>query len=194
MIKPVSRIEGRAYRLGRDNVDTDLIIPAEQLKTVSRRGLGKFLFASLRCQPDNLFDNPSLSSAPILIAGENFGCGSSREHAVWALLDFGIQAVIASSFSDIFAGNAFKNGLLAARVSKADVAKILGASNASPICIDLESCSIDAGVIKARFTIESFHRECLLNGLDEIGLTLAHEEDIRRHEAAREVSIRQFEP
>ncbi len=108
-MKPVSTITGRAIPFGRKNVDTDVIISAEWLKTISREGLGEGAFASVRTEAGNVFDDPDFAGAPILIAGDNFGCGSSREHAAWALLDMGVTAVIAPGFSDIFAGNAFKN-------------------------------------------------------------------------------------
>ena len=108
----VSTVEGRAYPFGMKNVDTDMIIAAKWLKTISRSGLGAGAFEGLRQDPDNVFDNPEYRGAPILIAGDNFGCGSSREHAAWALIDMGVKAVIAPSFSDIFSGNAFKNGIL----------------------------------------------------------------------------------
>jgi 3-isopropylmalate/(R)-2-methylmalate dehydratase small subunit len=183
MTDPVSRIEGRAYRLGLSNIDTDLIIPADHLKTTSRQGLGEHLFASIRSKPGNMFDDPSLSGAPILVAGENFGCGSSREHAVWALMDFGIRAVIASSFSDIFAGNAFKNGLLAARVDPLAIVCLLQLPGTAKIRIDLGAQSIEAPKMPAiRFDIDPFQRECLMRGVDEIELTLGLEEEIRRYE------------
>ena len=124
-MEPVSTIEGRAIPLGAKNVDTDVIIPAHWLKTVTREGLGKGAFESLRGQPGNPFDDPDFAGAPILIAGDNFGCGSSREHAAWALLDLGIRAVIAPSFSDIFAGNAFKNGILAVSLPQEQVDRLL---------------------------------------------------------------------
>src|SRR3546814_751182 len=108
----VSTVEGRAYPFGMKNVDTDMIIAAKWLKTISRSGLGKGAFEALRQDPENVFDNPAYAGAPIIIAGDNFGCGSSREHAAWALADMGVKAVIAPSFSDIFSGNAFKNGIL----------------------------------------------------------------------------------
>ena len=111
-MNPVNTISGKAYPFGLKNVDTDIIIPAHWLKTISRTGLGNGAFEALRKEPDNLFDSAEYAGSPILIAGDNFGCGSSREHAAWALDDMGIQAVIAPSFSDIFSGNAFKNGLL----------------------------------------------------------------------------------
>ncbi|MFM2237613.1 MAG: 3-isopropylmalate/(R)-2-methylmalate dehydratase small subunit, partial [Pseudomonadota bacterium] len=110
-MQPISNVNGKAYPLGLKNVDTDIIIPAEWLKTISRSGLGKGAFQALRGVEGNVFDDPAYTGAPILIAGDNFGCGSSREHAAWAMADLGISAVIAPSFSDIFSGNAFKNGL-----------------------------------------------------------------------------------
>ncbi|WP_081096957.1 3-isopropylmalate dehydratase small subunit, partial [Erythrobacter donghaensis] len=111
-MQPIDRVEGRAIPFGRKNVDTDIIIPAQWLKTISREGLGKGAFETVRAEPGNVFDDPEFAGAPILIAGDNFGCGSSREHAAWALTDLGITAVIAPSFSDIFSSNAFKNGIL----------------------------------------------------------------------------------
>ena len=110
-MQPVSEVSGTAYPWGAKNVDTDVIIPAHWLKTIKRSGLGRGAFETVRAQPGNIFDDPAYAGAPILIAGDNFGCGSSREHAAWALADMGIRAVIAPSFSDIFSGNAFKNGM-----------------------------------------------------------------------------------
>ena len=111
-MEPIQQVSGRAYPWGAKNIDTDIIIPAHWLKTTTREGLGKGAFESVRAVPGNLFDDPRYAGAPILVAGENFGCGSSREHAAWALADMGIKAVIAPSFSDIFSGNAFKNGIV----------------------------------------------------------------------------------
>jgi 3-isopropylmalate/(R)-2-methylmalate dehydratase small subunit len=111
-MEPLRQVEGRAIPFGAKNVDTDVIIPAKWLKTITREGMGRGAFEGLRQDPDNLFDSPEFKGAPILIAGDNFGCGSSREHAAWALLDLGITAVIAPSYSDIFSSNAFKNGIL----------------------------------------------------------------------------------
>ena len=124
-MKAVSTIEGRAIPYGAKNVDTDVIIPAKWLKTISREGLGEGAFESVRAKPDNVFDDPEYAGAPILIAGDNFGCGSSREHAAWALLDLGITAVIAPSFSDIFSGNAFKNGIFAVALPQEQVDRLL---------------------------------------------------------------------
>ena len=112
VMEPVAQVSGKAYPWGQKNVDTDVIIPAHWLKTITREGLGKGAFETVRADPDNIFDDPRYAGAPVLIAGDNFGCGSSREHAAWALGDMGIKAVIAPSFSDIFSGNAFKNGIV----------------------------------------------------------------------------------
>ena len=125
---PLRQVAGRAIPFGAANVDTDVIIPAEWLKTITRDGLGRGAFETLRADPDNLFDSAQFKGAPILIAGDNFGCGSSREHAAWALLDLGIRAVIAPSFSDIFSGNAFKNGILTVVLPQADLKIYLVAS------------------------------------------------------------------
>ena len=124
-MKAVSTIEGRAIPLGLKNIDTDVIIPAHWLKTVSREGLGEGAFETIRATPGNPFDVEDFAQAPILIAGDNFGCGSSREHAAWAMLDMGLAAVIAPSFSDIFAGNAFKNGILAVELPQEHVDRLL---------------------------------------------------------------------
>src|SRR5215218_504788 len=118
---PFTCVEGRAYPLPLSNVDTDLIIPAEHLKTIRRSGLGRHAFEVLRAMPGSVFDDPAYRGAPIIVALDNFGCGSSREHAAWALADLGVRAVIAASFSDIFAGNAFKNGIAAVELGHAEV-------------------------------------------------------------------------
>ena len=181
---PVTAVEGRAIPLGRANVDTDIIIPAEHLKTVSRAGLGRFAFAAIRAEPGNLFDDPVFAGASILIAGENFGCGSSREHAVWAMLDFGIEAVIASSFSDIFASNAFKNGLVAAELPQAAVDRLMEVAWDQPIRIDLETMNVTTACQERfAFTLDLFRRACLMRGLDEIGLTLESEAAIAAYES-----------
>ncbi len=179
----VERIEGRAYPLGRANVDTDLIIPAAHLKTISRTGLGRHAFEVLRARPGNVFDDPDFAGAPILIAGANFGCGSSREHAVWAMRDMGIGAVIAPGYSDIFDSNAFKNGLVAIALPQPAIDRLMEVAKAHPITIDLETMSVTTP-LQDRFTFEmdSFRRDCLMQGLDEIGLTLASEAAIAEYE------------
>ena len=164
------------------NVDTDMIIPKDYLKTIKRTGLGKGLFAELRYRddgsenPDFVLNKPAYRNARILVAGDNFGCGSSREHAPWALHDFGIRCVISTEFGDIFYNNCFKNGMLPIKVSKEDLEKLMDdasrGANAT-LSIDLEKQEIrgpDGGVV--RFSIDEFKKHCLLNGLDEIGLTL----------------------
>ena len=182
----VSTIEGRAIPLGLKNVDTDVIIPAHWLKTVSREGLGRGAFESIRAAPGNPFDVEDFAGAPILIAGDNFGCGSSREHAAWALLDMGIRAVIAPSFSDIFAGNAFKNGIVAVELPQDQVDRLLAIARDHPIAVDLENQTVTTPYQdRFAFEIDPFRKHCLLEGLDEIGLTLAAGDAIAAHEASR---------
>src|SRR5881628_3792588 len=137
-MKPVTTVSGTAYPWGAKNIDTDIIIPAHWLKTISRSGLARGAFETVRAQPGNVFDDPRYAGAPILIAGDNFGCGSSREHAAWALADMGVRAVIAPSFSDIFSSNAFKNGIATIELSRSAVGALLKAAIAGAICVDLE--------------------------------------------------------
>ncbi len=182
-MNPVSTISGKAYPFGLKNVDTDVIIPAAWLKTISRSGLGKGAFEALRKEPGNLFDSAEYAGSPILIAGDNFGCGSSREHAAWALADMGIQAVIAPSFSDIFSGNAFKNGLLTVVLPQEAVDRLMEVAKTDPIHIDLENQVVTTPFQdRFAFEIDAFRKHCLLNGLDEIGLTLASSEAISAYE------------
>ena len=189
-MEPVSTIEGRAYPFGAKNVDTDVIIPAEWLKTISREGLGEGAFESVRAQPDNVFDDERYHGAPILIAGDNFGCGSSREHAAWAMLDLGIKVVIAPSFSDIFSSNAFKNGILTVVLPQEQVDRLMEVAESDEIHVDLENQTVTTP-FQDRFTfeIDPFRKHCLLNGLDEIGLTLTRDEAIAKHEKAREQAL-----
>jgi 3-isopropylmalate/(R)-2-methylmalate dehydratase small subunit len=164
------------------NVDTDMIIPKQYLKTIKRTGLGKGLFAEMRFDekggenPEFVLNKPAYRKAEILVAGDNFGCGSSREHAPWALLDFGIRCVISTSFADIFYNNCFKNGILPITVPQAELDKLFEdadrGANAT-LTVDLEAQEIrgpDGGTIK--FEIDPFRKQCLLNGLDDIGLTM----------------------
>ena len=172
-MEPVTKVEGRAYPFGMKNVDTDIIIPAHYLKTVTREGLGKGAFEALRKDPANVFDDPAHKGAPIIVAGDNFGCGSSREHAAWALLDMGVKAVIAPSFSDIFSGNAFKNGILTVALPQEAVDRLMEVAQTDPIAIDLESQTVTTPFQdRFSFEIDPFRKHCLLNGLDDIGLTL----------------------
>lgn len=182
-MKSVQKVDGRAYPLGLKNVDTDIIIPAAWLKTISRSGLGKGAFETLRSAPDNVFDNPEYKGAPILIAGDNFGCGSSREHAAWAMADLGIEAVIAPSYSDIFSGNAFKNGLLSIVLPQEAVDRLMEVAKTDPISIDLENQVVTTPFQdRFEFEIDPFRKHCLMNGVDEIGLTLKSDKAISAHE------------
>jgi 3-isopropylmalate/(R)-2-methylmalate dehydratase small subunit len=180
---PVSTISGKAYPFGLKNIDTDVIISAKWLKTISRAGLGRGAFESIRSDPNNIFDNPNFAGAPILIAGDNFGCGSSREHAAWALLDMGITAVIAPSFSDIFSSNAFKNGMLTVVLPQAAIDRLMAVAATDAIDIDLEAQTVTTR-FQDRFTfeIDGFRKQALLQGLDEVGLTLAMDQHISRYE------------
>jgi 3-isopropylmalate/(R)-2-methylmalate dehydratase small subunit len=185
--------KGRVAPLDRINVDTDQIIPKQFLKRIERTGFGQFLFYDWRFAADGkknagfILDEPRYAGANILVAGRNFGCGSSREHAVWALTDFGFRAVISSSFADIFANNSTKNGFLTVRLSESEVAELMkraGETNDYQLTIDLEQCEVrDDQGFRAKFPIDEFVRHCLLNGLDDIGLTLQHEAEITAYEA-----------
>jgi 3-isopropylmalate/(R)-2-methylmalate dehydratase small subunit len=186
-------LEGVAAPVHQINVDTDAIIPKQYLKTIKRTGLGKGLFSEQRYKddgsenPDFVLNKPAYRKAKILVAGDNFGCGSSREHAPWALQDFGIRCVISTSFGDIFYNNCFKNGLLPIRVSPEDLEKLFDDADRganSTLTIDLEKQEIhgpDGGVVK--FDIDPFRKHCLLNGLDDIGLTRRHEREIAGYES-----------
>ena len=184
-MEPIKTVEGRAYPLGRKNVDTDVIIPAHYLKTITRSGLGRGAFETIKAEPGNVFDDPEYQGSPILIAGDNFGCGSSREHAAWALGDMGVTAVIAPSFSDIFSSNAFKNGILTVVLPQEAVDRLLDVAKTDPVAIDLEHQTVTTP-FQDRFTfeIDPFRRDCLLNGTDEIGLTLAADSKIAAYEEA----------
>jgi 3-isopropylmalate/(R)-2-methylmalate dehydratase small subunit len=183
-LQPFTTLTGTAIPFGAENVDTDVIIPARFLKTITRTGLGKSAFFTLRTDPDNVFDTPRNAGAPILIAGDNFGCGSSREHAPWALADMGIRTVIAPSFADIFSGNAFKNGMLLVVLPQEQIDRLLAIAATDPITIDLENQVVTTPFQdRFAFPIDPFRKHCLLNGLDEIGLTVAMDADIATHEA-----------
>ena len=187
-MEPVREVEGRAIPFGLKNADTDIIIPARWLKTVTREGLGRGAFEALRTggreNPGNVFDRPEFAGAPILIAGDNFGCGSSREHAAWALLDMGVKAVIAPSFSDIFAGNAFKNGILAVALPQEQIDRLLEVAETDPIAIDLEHQTVTTPFQdRFHFEIDPFRKMCLIQGLDEVGITLTHEDALVDYEA-----------
>jgi 3-isopropylmalate/(R)-2-methylmalate dehydratase small subunit len=182
-MKAFTTLSGTAIPFGAENIDTDVIIPGRFLKTITRTGLGKSAFFALRENPDNVFDSPRNRGAPILIAGDNFGCGSSREHAPWALADMGIQAVIAPSFADIFSGNSFKNGLLLVALPQEAIDRLMDVATTDPITIDLENQVVTTPYQdRFSFEIDPFRKHCLVNGLDEIGLTVAMDADIAAHE------------
>ena len=186
------KLTGVAVPLAMINVDTDMIIPKQHLKTLGRTGLGKHLLTELRYdetgkeRPDFVLNKPAYRKAQILVAGDNFGCGSSCEHAPWALLDFGIRCVISTSFADIFFNNCFQNGILPIKVSPEELEKLMDDANRgsnATMSIDLENQEIrgpDGGVIK--FEVDSFRKHCLLNGLDDIGITLQKEKSITTYE------------
>jgi 3-isopropylmalate/(R)-2-methylmalate dehydratase small subunit len=198
-MEPFKTLRGIAAPLPMINVDTDMIIPKQFLKTIRRSGLGAALFHELRTRPDGssnpdfVLNQPAYSKAQILVAGANFGCGSSREHAPWALLDFGIRCVIAPSFADIFYNNCFKNGILPIALPQADVNKLMDdaerGANAT-ITVDLEAQEIrgpDGGCVK--FDIDPFRKACLVNGWDDIALTLRHDDAIAAFEQRRAQSV-----
>jgi 3-isopropylmalate/(R)-2-methylmalate dehydratase small subunit len=207
-MNPFRTHRGRVAPLDRVNVDTDQIIPKQFLKRIERTGFGQFLFYDWRFSADGknnadsvpgkiavdqfVLDQPRYKGASILVAGRNFGCGSSREHAVWALADFGFRAVISSSFADIFANNSTKNGFLTVRLSESEVAELMRRTretNDYQLTIDLEQCEVrDEQGFRAKFPVDEFVRHCLLNGLDDIGLTLQHEAEITAFEARHPVS------
>lgn len=181
---PITTVEGRAIPFGLKNVDTDVIIPAHWLKTISREGMGQGAFETIRAEAGNIFDQPEFADAPILIAGENFGCGSSREHAAWALLDRGIRVVIAPSFSDIFSGNAVKNGILPVVLPQAAIDRLMEVAENDPVHVDLEHQTVTTQFQdRYVFDIDPFRKMCLLAGLDEIALTEKSDKAIGAHEA-----------
>jgi len=193
-MEPFRVLTGTAAPLNLSNVDTDKIIPARFLKTIKRSGLGVSLFASLRYEDDGVTEKPDFvlnqakyRHAEILVAGENFGCGSSREHAPWALLDFGIRCVIAPSFADIFHGNCFKNGILPVVLPAAVCEQLMEDAAMGPnakITVDLErQVVVRPDGTEIAFEVDAFRKHCLLNGLDDIGLTLEHEGAIDAFEA-----------
>ena len=191
-MKPFTTLTSTPAPMKVMNVDTDMIIPKQFLKTIKRTGLGTALFAEMRYHedgtenPDFVLNKPAYRKSEILIAGDNFGCGSSREHAPWALLDFGIRCVISTSFADIFYNNSFKNGILPIKVTPEQLEKLMDDANRganATLSIDLEAQTIhgpDGGEIK--FEIDPFRKHCLLNGLDDIGLTMQKAKSIDTYE------------
>jgi 3-isopropylmalate/(R)-2-methylmalate dehydratase small subunit len=190
-MKPFRVHKGLVAPLDRANVDTDQIIPKQFLKRIERTGFGEFLFYDWRRQDGTgnepfVLDDPRYKGASILLAGKNFGCGSSREHAVWALSDFGFRVVIGSSFADIFASNSTKNGFLNVVLREEEVAELMRRAQSKSnyqLTVDLEQCKVsDDEGFSATFQMDDFVRQCLLEGLDDIGLTLQHEPDIAAYE------------
>ena len=198
MMEKFTVLEGVAAPMKKVNVDTDMIIPKQYLKTIKRTGLGKGLFSEKRFNddgsenPDFVLNKPAYRKAQILVAGDNFGCGSSREHAPWALLDFGITCVISTSFADIFYNNCFKNGILPIKLPQSEVDKLMDDAERGAnavVSIDLEKQEIrgpDGGCVT--FDLDPFRKHCLLNGLDDIGLTLQKAPSIEIFEAKNRTS------
>ena len=196
-MEPFVKIKGLVATLDRVNVDTDQIIPKQFLKRIERTGYGQFLFYDWRLNedgspnPDFELNAPQFKGASILLTRDNFGCGSSREHAPWALLDYGFHSILAPSFADIFYNNCFKNGMLPIRLDEPTVDELFtrATSRQHRLTVCLETCRIsDAGGLDIAFDVEPFHRHCLLHGLDDIGLTLEHEEKISAHEKSRGIT------
>ena len=196
-MQPFRTHTGKVAPLYRASIDTDQIIPKQFLKRIEKTGFGEFLFNDWRRSaegvpdPSFVLNQPRYSDASILVAGKNFGCGSSREHAVWALADFGFRAVIASSFADIFANNCVKNGVLTVVLTEeesAEIARRAAEISDYELTVDLEKRMVSDGEgLSANFKIDDFTRHCLLEGLDDIGLTLQHEADITKYEAMHPV-------
>lgn len=203
-MKPFTTYTGIVVPLDRANVDTDQIIPKQFLKGLTREGLGRVLFYDWRYlegeqpNPDFVLNLPRYRGASVLLARANFGCGSSREHAPWALLDYGIRTVVAPSFADIFRNNCFKNGILPAALPEKDIEEIFrrtASTTGYSLTVDLERKKLtDGDGLAIPLQVDPFRRECLLKGLDDIGLTLRHETDITAFEAARRPQATMYEP
>ena len=187
-MEPVKKVSGKALPLGFSDVDTDQIVPSDALKRIERSGFGQFLFSEWREDPDFVMNRQEHEGAVVLLAGENFGCGSSREHAPWALQDYGFGAIIAHSFTDIFRNNCAKIGLLAIQLPEEAVKKLFDAVSRDPetkITVDLEERTVSSPGVQESFEMDDFTRYRLLNGLDDIGLTLTHEADLETFERSR---------
>jgi 3-isopropylmalate/(R)-2-methylmalate dehydratase small subunit len=183
-----TRHTGTGLPLRRSNVDTDQIIPAVYLKRVTRTGFEDGLFAAWRKDPQFVINQPAYAGATVLVAGPDFGTGSSREHAVWALMDYGFKVVLSSRFADIFRGNSGKAGLVAAQVTQDVVEqlwKLIETDPSTQIIVDLQERTVQADALTAPFEIDDYTRWRLLEGLDDIGITLSHEEDVTAYEATR---------
>lgn len=187
-MEAVKVVSGKALPLGFSDVDTDQIVPSDALKRIERTGFGPYLFSEWKENPDFVMNRPEHEGAVVLLAGENFGCGSSREHAVWAVQQAGFGAVIAPSFADIFKNNCTKNGVLTVELPEEVVNKLLEAVREDPdteITVDLEARTVEGPGVNETFEVDDFTRHRLLNGLDDVGLTLNNEEDIAKFEKTR---------
>ncbi len=187
-MRAITTHTGRAVPLRRSDVDTDQIIPSDWLKRVTRTGFGEGLFSEWRADPDFVLSQPQYAGASVLVAGQNFGTGSSREHAVWALQDYGFAAVVSPRFGDIFRNNALKGGLVPVQLTADEVARLWELVEADPgleVTVDLGARELRAGALVASFPIDDFTRWRLMEGLDDIGLTLRNEPDISAYEARR---------
>jgi 3-isopropylmalate/(R)-2-methylmalate dehydratase small subunit len=190
-MEPFVKIKGLVATLDRVNVDTDQIIPKQFLKRIERTGYGQFLFYDWRLnedgspKPDFELNAPQFKGASILLTRDNFGCGSSREHAPWALLDYGFRSILAPSFADIFYNNCFKNGMLPVRLPQDQISELfewVGANSGAQLTVDLESQTLSGDSMEYPFEVDPFRRDCLLKGLNDIDLTLKYEEQIREYE------------
>ena len=191
-MEPFTRVTGVLAPLERADVDTDQIIPKQFLKRIERSGYGPFLFYDWRRNGEFILDKPAYRGASVLVTGENFGCGSSREHAAWSLLDAGFRVVIAPSFGDIFKSNSFRTGLLPLELPEPEVRELIRLATEEPgmeVTVDLAAQRIGAGGFEISFAIDPFYRQCLLNGWDEIALTLRQEAAIARFESTRAVLL-----
>ena len=187
-MEAVTRVVGRAIPLDRANVDTDQIIPAKHLKRIERTGYGPFAFEAWRRDPNFVLNNPAYDGAAIMLAKQNFGSGSSREHAVWAIEGLGVRAVIAPSFADIFRNNCFQGGVLTVELSEEDVDELMQRATEDPtteIEIDLETQTVRASEWERKFEIDPFRKYRLQRGLDDISMTLAYDADVAAFEATR---------
>jgi len=196
-VRPVAVVSGKAVPLDRSDVDTDQIIPSDWLKRVERTGFGQGLFAEWRDDRGFVLNDPAYAGATVLVAGSNFGTGSSREHAVWALMDYGFEAVVASSFGDIFKTNCTKQGLVPVEVAPEVGRAILDAVTADPellVTVDVGRGTVECGDVHAPFSLDEFTRQRLLHGWDDIGLTMRHEADIDAFEQARPVWLPRVTP
>ena len=187
-MEPVQRVSGKALPLGWDDVDTDQIVPSDALKRIERTGFGQFLFSQWREDPEFVLNRPEHEGAVVLLAGQNFGSGSSREHAPWAIQDYGFGAVIAPSFADIFKNNCAKIGLLAIELPDEAVQRLLDAVRADPetlITVELTERTVTGPDVRETFEMDDFTRQRLMEGLDDISLTLSHEDDLEAYEKTR---------